>query len=373
MPKSRKPNIESKKIQVNPSAVRLVQPHNAYLHKTAPDIHCYSLNPYLDDKSTANLSNSCVSFSLMYQPNLNKRALEKLLQAVIDDDRTIVKKILDLKPEHLLLEPSDLKIKQIESKKTWQRFITEKPFVMALKRNQIEMVKVILPYFDKLEDGKAEALKQWQSQEEKQPNFNEMLQPLINIIARENCANGVMGPLSEETEAALTTFRETLLPDKAVRLNDYFDIEQFLLVARSAYNANFNTFQTWNQRDVFCIRLIGFLQGLVSPEFGKIFCEGLYYVVEENRKISARAENLKLLGGESFYRESRLSTTGQGFGFVAAGTGCRADGLALLSTRFEKLYRAKAAGLGELKKRLHVSAQQQGAEPLTSQFHCVIS
>jgi hypothetical protein len=115
---------------------------------------------------------------------------------------------------------------------------------------------------------------------------------------------------------ALSQFRDMLLPEHAVNLDNYFDIELLLYAAYKLYNDRFNDFQHWQQRDAFCIGVIGFIQSLVTPETAKIFCEGLYYVVEENRKIKARATLLKLLDEESFYHSSRESRSGLGFDFI---------------------------------------------------------
>ncbi|HLB43314.1 MAG TPA: hypothetical protein VJN02_10815 [Gammaproteobacteria bacterium] len=103
------------------------------------------------------------------------------------------------------------------------------------------------------------------------------------------------------------------LPNKAVKLDDdALDPELFLYAFYKLYANHFNRFQNWDQRDHFCIKVGGWIQSLLPPETAKIFCEGLYYVVEENRAIGSRAESLKLLDGESFYRSSRDSLSALG-------------------------------------------------------------
>src|SRR3990167_5366754 len=69
--------------------------------------------------------------------------------------------------------------------------------------------------------------------------------------------------------------------------------------------------------------MIGLAQSVLSPETAKIFCEGLYSVVEEKRAISARAGALKLLDDELFYRLSRDSRSGLGFEYLCAGVAWR--------------------------------------------------
>jgi len=308
-PKSSKSLHEEKNIP-DPAAPRRPQSANSHLHKIPADIQLLS-SSFLDTKSLGSLASSCALFSTVLKDDLDKRALDKLLQAVIDDDRATVKRILDKNPALLLVNPADHGVQQIESQKTWQIFKTKKVLTMARKRNQLEMIKVLMPYFAKLPDSAAELAKQWEAGEVKPANYDEILLPILNQIVNDPPED--KNP-SEATEAALTAFRTLLLPDTAIDLDNYFDMEQFLLAAYTIYDTRFDTFQNWEQRALFCIRVIGFLQSLQSVEVAKVFCEGLYYVVNENRKISARAESLKFYDGcTSFYRAARDSIMGLGY------------------------------------------------------------
>jgi len=254
----------------------------------------------------------------------------KLLQAIIDDDRETVKKILDKTPELLEVEPDKALV--IESQKTWQRFRAEKPFVMALKRNQLEMVKVLLPYFEKLENGAQVALAQWASAEndlmqQKERTARHSFKSLIDVIAKEFCPNGIKGKLSEATEKALEEFRKTVLPDEAVALSDYYDIEQLLIAVYQAYDDAFNTFQNHKQRNIFSVKVIGFIQSLLTPEDDKVHCEGPPDMVEHNKKIREYVASSKLPDDEeasyayyrvnhSSYRVNRSAHLGLGFEYV---------------------------------------------------------
>lgn len=124
----------------------------------------YELSPFMDNKALANLVQSAFIFSPL-KPVLTARAMRTLLQAVIDDKRDKVKKILDHRSNLLLEDLNKMEVDVIESQYTWQTFKAERPLIMALKRNQVKMVEIILPYFEKLEDGTQKAVKQWESAE----------------------------------------------------------------------------------------------------------------------------------------------------------------------------------------------------------------
>jgi hypothetical protein len=184
--------------------------------------------------------------------------------------------------------------------------------------------------------------------------------------------------LSEATEKALVGLREMLLP-ATITPSNYFNINQFLLAACEAYISQFDTFQNWDQRDVYCVRIIGLLQSLVSPELGKIFCESLFDVIEKGRVISQRAANLKFADGSSFYRSGSSSSSGLGFNFLSSffggasgrSGGLRAGGARVRSAVCEKLCRANDAELRRLKANLFRPVQQQNdVEPVKSR--CVI-
>jgi len=321
----------------------------------------------------------------------------KLLQAVVDGDQLGVKKILDQNPELLeLAAPDDL---VIESQLTWQRFKAEHPLVMALKRDQVKMVEVMTPYFEKLDGGDKEALRQWriadqQKQAAKTRSENFDFESLIDVITKETFLNGkdistknaygttTITTFSQETEDALEAFRKAVLPDEAV-LCDYYDINELLKAALKAYATHFDKFKSNNareQRTIFCVKVIGFIQSLFSREDAEVWCEGLCNVVEENKKIRERAKKLKQPGGDSFYRSSRSSHGGLGFEYFIGRSGMPIvrwtpwlwQGRLGVTDRWfvrpvEELCKAKAAELGQLKKQL---CQPSG--PVSALMNCLI-
>ena len=269
---------------------------------------------------------------VMLGHNAIKPILSKFFQAVIDDDRDMVTEILTSNPELLVLQPEHL---EIESQYTWQRLKAEPPLVMALQRNQVEMVKILLPFFEKLEGGIEEALRQWaiaetEMAEAKKKSRDFDFKSLIKVIVEDMFPNGtdIKATLSKKTKQALATFRATVLPKHAVALSDYYDIEELLKAAFKAYDEYFDTFnghKAWNRRSVYCVKVIGFIQSLLSPEDAKVLCQGLYNVVERSEQIGERAASLKLLDNVLFYRRRGL-LVGLGVEYMVGVAGARRHG-----------------------------------------------
>lgn len=314
------------------------------------------------------LSNTCKHFHFLFKEDLVKR---KLFQAVIDDDCETVKRILGSRLDLLLIDPP--KNLLVESKWTWQKFYAEKIAMMAAKRRQINMFELILSYYDNLEqtdevrEAKAQALSAWKVYETKKnaEDQDEIVIPseyadyaklLIDVFSKETFPHGGnqygYGMLSKETETALEALFNKLLPEQAVKLDDYPDVELLLLAVYKAYWNHFNTFKKWEQRDAFCIRVRGLIQSVLMPETAKIFCESLDDVVTamkkgEKKEISKEAMSHKLKSGEAFYRTSRDSKGGQGFNFYCGVFGRLASGYGL-TWPLEYLCQAKTTDLRNL-------------------------
>jgi hypothetical protein len=311
----------------------------------------------LTNNVMSTLSNTCHHFHTLFKQPLINRALMTLWQAVIDDDRELIKRILDEKPELLLIDPPQDFV--IESQLTWQKIYAENPLTMAAKRKQIKMIELLLPYYDRLPQtesvmkAKEKGLSAWVYYEIVKNNQgkDEILIPqeyadyalaLINVFSQETFPNGIPGEndipmtveFSEETEGALNQLFNKLLPEHAVKLDDCFDMELLLLAVYKSYVKNFNLFQNWKQRDAFCVRVIGLIQCVQSPETAKIFCEDLDGVVSAQQKgqekeISEQAKGHKLKDGATFYRLCRESLAGLGFNFLCGIFGASRAGTAV--------------------------------------------
>jgi hypothetical protein len=273
---------------------------------------------------------TCKTTQHFFQPVFEKF---DLIQSVIDEDKETMKKLLDKKPELLIKCPKKNYV--IQSKKTWQKFCIEEPLTMASKRGQLEMVKLMLPYFEKLEkcgilkDSKAEILSQLilhETNAKEKEQYSLKMKSLIAVIAKEKFLNGnensrLIDQINQETQEALGTFRKELLPDMAITLDHYFNINELLISAYTTYNNHFKTLHDWNQRALYCVGVLGFLQSLLTPEIAKVLCVGLSKVVREDASINDRTIALNLADNTPFYRTAKLSCKGIGFDFLVNSAG----------------------------------------------------
>lgn len=295
--------------------------------------------------------------ALFYQQNIISKLMPEFLQAVVDDDRKKVSALLDKCPELLVVTPDENLV--IESKLTWQKFYAEKALNMAAKRKQFFMFNLLLSYFNKLNQddnavkaARAEGISAWKCYDMQNTKiiipeeYTYYLKSLINIISREvfpneqtitswaqEFSNGTRTGkrLSEEAEFALTTLLNMLIPNKAVKLDDYLDVELFLL---AAYEIRTNL--NWARHSAFCIRVIGLIQGVLPPDTQKIFCTGLADMAKSMKAAIKQGDNItgctpfsvlpkqhKLTSGEEIYRSSRDSQLGLGFKFLFGMIACK--------------------------------------------------
>jgi hypothetical protein len=183
---------------VKKAPIRSDAKQSTLLKEEAKDVH-KNIMPYLDPKMLSRISQNCRALHSIYQPNLNEVRLKKLFQAIIDDEIKEVNKLLDAYPYLVLEKPNKTMV--IESQHTWQKFdlINETTLSIATKRRQIEMIEILLPYFDKLQNKeiaikiKEEALSKWPSCERKEeqgkfftpPEYVADLQAMIDVFTND--------------------------------------------------------------------------------------------------------------------------------------------------------------------------------------------
>ncbi len=324
--------------------------YNAFMNKLAANELPIFTREELDPKNQA--INAVIEYTLNL---LDELTLNYLAQAIIDDEREIVKAMLDKKPE-LLLHGTFV---VATSEHTGQQFSSDNFLGLACWRKQIEMVKIILPYFDKLiadkEDKekiarisaiKNSGLKQWQEYQFDQhhridipADYLDIIDELIALFTTETIPAGTTDfrTLTTNIETAMEKLYNRLVPDyketeisarRVLTKQNHLDIELLLYAAYSYFEFHSyamyspyrnKSFKTLEQRSAYWIRVIGILQSCLPPQTAKMLCEGFYPVSIENRVISARAAQLQLKDGISFYSVSNFATrSGLGFEFVVA-------------------------------------------------------
>lgn len=302
--------------------------------------HIFSFVPEKkQDETISALVASCKKFYGTLQPD---RLIQKFLQAIIDDNRGAVKAILDTNPQLLLIvPPANLVIK---SKFTHQQFYAETPLKMAASRKQIEMVKILLPYYTELVssniikqsiiDDDLNAWKPYEMQKDMYgkdeiiipKQYSNIAKSLINVFINETFPNDVPDRdgipmnmnLSTATELELSGLLDILAPENPVKLADHIDVELLLLAAIKAYCDYFHSFDNYEQRDAYCVRVIGLIQSVLCPETGRIWCQGLHNIVDsigEDIKLDERAAAAKLYRLENLYRDIHSIRRGAGFDY----------------------------------------------------------
>ncbi len=138
---------------------------NGVFDKLPKDVSKTMISQYCDTKSLSILTyRISKGINALFRQSFGDRIYPMLLQAVVDDNQEQVQNILNLCPELLLKIPE--KKLTIESQYTWQTFYPEYVLYIAIMRDQLEMVKILLPYFKKIknvENVDEEFSKQWNS------------------------------------------------------------------------------------------------------------------------------------------------------------------------------------------------------------------
>ncbi len=210
------------------------------------------------------------------------------------------------------------------------------------------MVKIILPYFDKLQANDEQSKKsvefknagiaEWkeyqtnaQGEIQIPAEYQAIIEDLVKVFESETIPTGTKDfrTMSPNIETAMEVLYNRLLPDfkeddiskrQVIGKQNHLDIELLLYAAYKAFDTHFDSLKT-RGREAYCIRVIGILQNFLPPETAKIFCAGLYYVLGENREVDERAAGLYLQDGTTlFYSGSDFAhQKGLGFEFLICG------------------------------------------------------
>ncbi len=248
------------------------------------------------------------------QPFFESLELTYLAKAIVDDDRASVRRMLDVKPELLLCQPSVI----VDSEYTRQRFSVDGNFLgLACRRKQWAMVEMILPYFEQLkakknavEQAQIDAvqnagLSQWikyQVDENHDIIVPEAYQALINRLIETFKTQNI-----QTLETEMNLLYECLLPGVTNQEQTdspvfTLDVELLLYAAYKAFHAGFNMEETsWRKRSAYCERVISIIQNFLPPETAKAFCAGLHNFVVHGLMKSIVSDPLKLGDGTDFY------------------------------------------------------------------------
>lgn len=314
------------------------QPQDAYL---------LQLPPRLRKKIASHLTTVGDVFSLAYtsyglfqslEENINKIkhiTFKKLIESILDNNISEVKVILDKYPELLIY--NQFQNLEVQSKCSWHKFYAEKPLTMVThpNRKQLVMMRILLPYFYKLEQkgilksARDEILSQWVFPDSYDlladtNSYQIYIEWLVHLFSRESFPHGFnMDRLSDTTENALNELYRMLLPTNTIKLDDYVDVEQLLYITCKTFKDRWKDFGTWNHREAFCIRVIGLLQSLVSRETAHIIRSGFAKIfIYKDKTIPTDTDGpIVFSTGETFFHKSPTARSGIGYQFMSDWSG----------------------------------------------------
>lgn len=159
------------------------------------------------------------------------------------------------------------------------RVIEGTVFQIALGAEDVEMCDMIVLFFDKIPNGRALKLRQ----------FNEQIgsmnvsSPTVSrdIEALQKVASAIsLSQTDAECVAALDEFRDYLKPKSIIISGRHFDVS-ILVEALKIYHLNYVDFGDWDSRKnrLFWTNVVGYIQRYLPACYAQAFCQGLVDVV----------------------------------------------------------------------------------------------
>lgn len=244
------------------------------------DILKYTLNNYLMDDPYTKLQ-----LSLHHQFS-NLAQYSALWKAVVEGNQALSKKIIKIHPEWLFECSSikDLSGRIIEN-------VT--PFELAYGADDLEMLQMMLPYLDKLENGRKRAFNQikenFTGSDEKKPY------DFTTIVAAITANRG-----NPETAIAvkkcIEQFKNDFSPEIIKRGQKHFNMQ----ILFNAYQVYINNYGAWSfaQSYLYLSEIITCLLKKVPASYAQAYCQGLDKLIDGQHLLK---RNLKLYDGTNFY------------------------------------------------------------------------
>jgi hypothetical protein len=194
------------------------------------------------------------------------------------------------------------------------RTIIAKPFQAALGAGDKPMWEMMLPYFTKLEEK--EPLKQFH---EWFPNGIEEV-PESEFQAHYNAIASAIITDADHGHAMIEQFRSDLCK-KEITHGKHFNLQE-LVAAYQAYVHHFDALGTWDNRDLFWPKVIGYVQRQMTAYDAQVHCSGVQSVLENNDAFS---RSLAFYKGGTFFPLSVDAGLGFDFGCMPAEERCFGD------------------------------------------------
>ena len=305
---------------------------------------------FFTNKELSELSKTSRILYCLAKPELDAR---KLLSHVVLGEQDKAKAMIKANPKLLLIRTKAVDYSG--------RTIIGTAFQGALGAGDKPMWNMMLPYLESLEKG--EALRQFHEQF---PNgieddvLAEQLKDYYNALALAIINHADHG------QSAIEEFRQGITSQKEIEQGKHFNL-QHLLAAYQAYIDNFDALTTWDNRDLFWKKVIGYVQRQMTAYDAQVHCSGVKSVLDNENAFK------RLFGfcnGGEFFPLSVDSGLGFDFGcYSVAGR----YAVALLGLTLSLLASAAWVGRGLLKS--YVERKQMCLLDLESHLskECTIS
>lgn len=266
---------------------------------------------FFSNQSLAALSNTCRDFHAALAPELTKRAAPVVMQHVVYGEQEQAEAMIKANPRLLLIQTQAIDYSG--------RTIIGTAFQAALGAEDERMWAMIQPYFTQLES----AIEGFSAQEEMKKQFNGQfpegltdapasdLQPFYNELAT------AISNSEDSGDAAIEAFRSKITERKEVKSGKHFNM-QHLIAAYLAYIDNFDTLATWDNRDKFWQKVIGYVQRQMPANYAQAHCSGIQNVLGDANQFK-RAFGLS--GGRKFFPLAASVGLGFDFGVYSYGLG----------------------------------------------------
>lgn len=224
---------------------------------------------YLPKEALGKLALTSRFFSTECKRELEFRRAKKLLTHVILGEEAAALKIIEENPLLLLIKS--------KAEDYSGRMIEGTAFQAALGAHDTRMVEKILPWFAGLKEG--EARRQY---DEVFPIGVKasMAENRLNAYDFTNLVNTII--TGKNVEVELIKFRETMTRHKHIKNLPPFNMHN-LVNSYEAYVTHFTALANWTNRNLFWVKVIGFVQRQIPANYAQAHCSGLQRINDDYR------------------------------------------------------------------------------------------
>lgn len=249
---------------------------------------------FLTDGGLFNLLITTKTQGLFAKSSLDQRAAQKLLGHVVLGEEAKARDMIAANPGLLLITSKAVDYSG--------RTVIATPFQAALGAGDKPMWEMMRPYI-----GKEEALRQfhnWFPEGIEEAPTVAVLKPKYHAIAK-----AIIDDV-DKGKSAIESFREEITRQKKIKHGKHFNLNH-LVAAYAAYIDNFEALDSWDNRDSFWRKVIGYVQRQMTAYDAEVHCFGIKDVLNNAASFS---RSLKLGKGGTFF--PLVADAGLGFEFA---------------------------------------------------------